>query len=493
VNVLLGTSGSNNGDYDLKGNRVQDCCGGTLGALIEDSTGRNYILSNNHVLARSDHANFGDSIVQPGLIDNNCAPLGVNSGIAPVATLTGWLPLSAKSTNADAALALVTSRTVEPSGSILELGTRQPDGTLSAAPPGISSTGGKGEAAQLALRVAKSGRTTGLTCGSITSIDLDISVDYYEDCGETRPYLTKTFTHQIGLSGNAFSDAGDSGSLIVDAANAEPVGLFFAGGLDGAGVSQGVASPVIDVLNELGALAGGSLSYSFVGTADHPVSCLSYGDNDAFTAQEQNLGPAESARLQSALAEAHALFNPSQGILGVASGKSSDRPGEAALLVYVDEAMNPSVPVTVSGVRTVPVATNAYSVAFGQAPRSSVRNSPIALPLSALAQAVSVKQAAASELMRRNPGFFAVGAGQSLDNPKEAALVIYVDRRRIPSQLPVAVRGVRTRYIFMDRMHVTRSWVAPNATPHCQAHPAVSQPDSMSSSNLLGPLELKSK
>ena len=149
-----------------------------------------------------------------------------------MASLTGWLPLSSKQTNADAAIAQVTSRAVDPGGSILELGGRQADGTLAAAPPGISSTGGRGEAASLDLQVAKSGRTTGLTCGGISAVDLDVTVDYYLDCAETRPYLTKTFTHQLGLSGNQFSDAGDSGALVVDAANAEPVGLYFAGGTD---------------------------------------------------------------------------------------------------------------------------------------------------------------------------------------------------------------------------------------------------------------------
>jgi len=85
--------------------------------------------------------------------------------------------------------------------------------------------GGKGEAAALELVVAKSGRTTGLTCGSISALALDVTVDYYLDCAETKPYLTKTFTNQLAISGNQFSDAGDSGSLVVDAANAEPVGL----------------------------------------------------------------------------------------------------------------------------------------------------------------------------------------------------------------------------------------------------------------------------
>ena len=93
------------------------------------------------------------------------------------------------------------------------------------------------------MRVAKSGRTTGLTCGSISAVSLDVSVDYYRDCAETKPYLTKLFTNQVAMSGDRFSDAGDSGALVVDANNAEPVGLFFAGGTDAAGVGQGVANP----------------------------------------------------------------------------------------------------------------------------------------------------------------------------------------------------------------------------------------------------------
>jgi len=488
--VLLGSSGGNNGDYDLKGNHVPDCCGGTLGSLIQDSTGRNYLLGNNHVLARSDHANVGDAIVQPGLIDNNCSPLGTGSGLTPVATLTGWLPLSAKSTNADAAIALVTSRAIDTAGNILELGSRQTDGTLAAAPPGVSSTGGKGEAPALALRVAKSGRTSGLTCGAVTALDLDVTVDYYEDCAETRPYLTKTFTHQMGLSGNAFSDAGDSGSLVVDATNAEPVGLFFAGGLDSAGVSQGVANPATEVLNELGAQAGGGLSYSFVGTADHPVSCLSYGDSTIAGAQEHSLSAAENARLQQAMGEARGLVNPSAGILGIAAGKSGDRPGEAAILVYVDGNLNPAIPATIDGIRTLPIATNAYAVAFGQAPHSPLHSAALpSLSSFALNQAIAVKQQTAHDLMRRNPAFFAVGVGQSLDNPREAALVVYVDRKRVPASLPATVQGLRTRYIFMDRLHVTRSYATPvQSTLHCMPHPAQSQPDRFDPLHMLRPL-----
>ena len=111
--IELGSSGGNNNDFDLNGNTIVDCCSGTLGSLIQDSSGRQYLLSNNHVLARSDHASVGDAIVQPGLIDNNCTPNGEGPGTVPVGSLTGWLPLNSNQTNADAAIAQVASRSVD--------------------------------------------------------------------------------------------------------------------------------------------------------------------------------------------------------------------------------------------------------------------------------------------------------------------------------------------------------------------------------------------
>jgi hypothetical protein len=475
--VQLGSSGGNNNDYDTQGNQIVDCCSGTLGALIRNSDNNQYLLSNNHVLARSDQASVGDAIVAPGLIDNNCTPWGEGPGALPVATLTGWLALSSNQTNVDAAIAQVASGAVDPSGSILELGARQADGMLAAAPPGVSSTGGKGENARLELTVAKSGRTTGLTCAGVSALNLDVRVDYFQDCAETKPYLTKTFTNQIAISGNRISDAGDSGALLVDAANAEPMGLYFAGGTDVSGVSQGVANPVSDVLSELSTQVGGGTSYTFVGTTDHAVSCLSYGDSTVSAAQARTLADSEIARAQQALSQARMLVNPSAGILGVATGKSNDHPGEAAVIVYVDENATVYAPATVDGMRTLVIPTNAHAVAFGSAPQTVSVSAAPALTATALNAATAVKQSVARGLMRRNPAFFGVGVGQSLDNPKEASLVIYVDRKRNPAELPQIVGSLRTRYVVMDRLHVTRSYAAP-AQPrlHCMPHPSAGQP-----------------
>lgn len=478
--VSLGGSGGDNEDFDTTTHSgqtyISDCCGGTLGALVKDANGNQYILSNNHVLARSDQASIGEAIVQPALIDNKpaCEPEGQGGNETPVGVLKGFVPIKSSSTDVDAAIASVNSGAVNTSGAILELGASQGNGTLAAAPPGTSSTGGKGESASLNMVVAKSGRTTGLTCASIAAVSLDVQVSYYTNCAETDPYYTKTFTNQIAIEGDQFSDAGDSGSLVVDTTNGEPVGLFFAGGVAG-GVSEGVANPASEVLSELGANVGGT-SYTFVGTTDHPVSCLNYGGTAA-AAQAGTLSGAEMDRTQQAMTDARSLVNPSTGIFGVATGKSSDRAGEGAVIVYVDPNKAVSVPSTLDGVRTEVIPATAQQVSMGTAPQSLLETGARpALPAAVLHQAITTQQQIAALLMKQTPAIFGVGVGQSLDNPQEAALVIYVDRHQVPSQLPQIIDGLRTRYVIMDRLHVTRSYLS--ATPtrsHCMAHPMASQ------------------
>jgi len=467
--AALGSSGGNAGDYDTRNGKVVDCCSGTLGALVEDAAGHKYILSNNHVLARSDQAKVGDQIVQPGMIDASCTP---GAG-ATVGTLRSWLPLSAASTNADAALAEPAPNAMDGAGSILEFGARQASGLLGAAPPGISSTGGRGEPARLDLRVAKSGRTTGLTCGGVTAIDVDVAVDYFRDCAETRSYRTKMFTHQIGLSGNRLSDAGDSGALVVDAANAEPVGLYFAGGRDVAGVAQGMATPSGEVLAELGAQQG--TSFTYVGAADHAVQCLDYGNATVTQAQAWALSRTQIARVRQALQAGKQLVNPAAGVLGVSMGKSSDRPGEAALLVYLAAGSTTLIPQTVAGVRTMVVTSDAQAVARGSAPLANAATGALPLPGQVIDHAVEIKRRTARGLMESTTAIFGIGVGQSLDNPREAALVLYVDRRRAVGELPQTLNGLRTRVIVMDRLHVTRSYATPGSLPdRCTASPVSS-------------------
>ena len=469
--ILLGASGGNNNDYDTQQGQIADCCGGTLGALIQNNSGTQYLLSCNHVLARSDQASTGEMIVQPGLIDDNCVPNGQGPGTTPVGVLTAWLALSSSTTNADAAIAQVDSGAVNTSGEILELGTLS-GGTLGAAPPGVSSTGGKGEPATMNMSVAKSGRTTGLTCASVSAINLDVQVSYYKDCAETEPYLTKPYTNQIAIEGNQFSDAGDSGSLVVDSTDAEPVGLFFAGGVASNNVDEGVANPVSDVLSELSSQQG--TTYTFVGTTDHPVSCLNYGNATLTAAQAVKLASAQVSRAQQASSVAEALVNPSAGILGVATGKSSDHAGEGTVIVYVDQSKTVTVPQTVDGVRTEVIPTSAQAVADDSAPTSVATAGLPPLSSAVINQAIASKKQIEPNLMKQNPAFFGIGVGQSLDNPKEASLVIYVDRRQVPATLAPTIAGLRTRYVIMDRLHVTRSYLTglAHAQSHCMPHPA---------------------
>jgi hypothetical protein len=154
------------------------------------------------------------------------------------------------------------------------------------------------------------------------------------------------------------------------------------------------------------------------------------------------------------------MVNPSAGILGIAPGKSTDQPGTAALIVYVDQSMAPAIPGSVEGVRTIVVPATARSVALGSAAAVPSATGLPALSPATISQAMAVKQQVAHRLMQQNPAFFGVGVGRSLDDPRQAALVIYVDREHMPGQLPTMISGLRTRYVVMNRLHVTRSYAA---------------------------------
>ena len=172
--------------------------------------------------------------MQPGLIDNNCTPNGDGAGTTQVGVLTTWLPLSSNTTNADAAIAQVNSGAVSPTGAILELGP--PQEQAACWPPRLPASlrrPARAKTPSVNMTVAKSGRTTGLTCANISAVNLYVEVSYFTNCDETTA-LPDQDLHQSDrqLKRNQFSDAGDSGSLVVDASDAEPVGLFFAGGSD---------------------------------------------------------------------------------------------------------------------------------------------------------------------------------------------------------------------------------------------------------------------
>ena len=125
--VELGTSGGNVNDSNISG-KTTICCGGTLGSLVTRG-GTQFILSNNHVLARSDTATVGEAIIQPGLIDAGLTAQTKcdKTQAITVANLSQFVNLeteskSASPANIDAAIAQVVPGKVDPSGNIFYLG-----------------------------------------------------------------------------------------------------------------------------------------------------------------------------------------------------------------------------------------------------------------------------------------------------------------------------------------------------------------------------------
>ncbi|MFO7447218.1 MAG: hypothetical protein R6W90_12690 [Ignavibacteriaceae bacterium] len=233
--IQLGTSGG--WGYDLANGY---CCGGTLGSLIS-SGGKQYILSNYHVLeadivagGNNRVAQTGDPVIQPGLIDISC---NINNS-QNVATLVKRSSLPGS--NVDAAIAEVIPNMVRTDGAILGIGT-------------LSSNT---VAAAINQAVKKSGRTTGLTRSKISGLNATISVSYENECAGGAAF-TKTFTGQIVISNKAskFLAGGDSGSLMVEDVTTNPraIGLLFAGSS-----SSAIANPINQVLSFFGATMVGN-------------------------------------------------------------------------------------------------------------------------------------------------------------------------------------------------------------------------------------------
>jgi hypothetical protein len=162
--IKLGTSGSN-----VKDINASFCCTGTLGSLVKDSSGKLYILSNNHVLALSNAGVSGQAIMQRGYTDT--VPVCSKTGTINVANLSKFVKLNFTCGNnkVDAAIAKVISGQVSANGTILQLQV----GTVSATTVAPS----------IGLKVEKSGRTTGFTKSSIGAINVTATVTGYGACG----------------------------------------------------------------------------------------------------------------------------------------------------------------------------------------------------------------------------------------------------------------------------------------------------------------------
>jgi hypothetical protein len=170
IPVELGSSGGN--AHDFVNNTAKNtitCCGGTLGSLVTRG-GLQYILSDNHILARSDGATVGDAIVQPGLIDTTTC---TTAGTTTVANLSQFSNLQASpSPNIDAAIAQVVAGKVDPAGKIIYLGATTDSNGVPVADAPQGGTGLPASSVAVGRPVAKSGRSTGLTFTTVEATNI---------------------------------------------------------------------------------------------------------------------------------------------------------------------------------------------------------------------------------------------------------------------------------------------------------------------------------
>jgi hypothetical protein len=323
--IKLGTSGGSVNDIS-----TLFCCGGTLGSLVKrDST--TYILSNNHVLARSGIAATGEDIVQAGLIDNGCSSTGLNR----VADYAGNIvPLG--TANVDTALAQVRAGQVDSTGFILGIG-------VPCASPQTPTVG---------LSVKKAGRTTGLTTGTIQALNVSATIQYQRGCN-TGTRFNVTYTNQVSVTPGTFSGGGDSGSLILSSTN-HPVALLFAGSS-----AVTIGNPIQSVIN---AYQAGGHTFSFVGAA-----CKDATDESLLTGAlpfEVDFAKTVQQRYQADL-----FSRP--GVLGVGVGKTDDKAAttETAIIVYVQStkggAMPRNFPTELDGVKVRLIPTDPFVARSG--------------------------------------------------------------------------------------------------------------------------------
>lgn len=437
--ILLGTSGGNQNDSQTSGGLIT-CCGGTLGSLVTRG-GTQFILSNNHVLARSDLGALGENIIQPGLVDARCG-LGAFSTVANLSQFynleSGSLP------KIDAAIAQAVSNGVNPTGNILYLGATTDANNV---PVAGAPNAGSGVTVAVGRLVAKSGRSTGLTCSTVLATNVTVSVQYQKGCGSGTTF-TEMFANQVDVSGGGFSAPGDSGSLIVTEDTADPVALLFAGSdLDSVG------NPVSQVLNFF---ASGGNAVTFVGGGAHlVVGCtLPKAPARVVTTWPTSAPTREAIARALTILDAQApelMAHPEVQAVGV--GASLDHPGEASIVFFVAKGQPyAEIPAVVEGIQTRIIEGDLFEQRGLLSPEQTTsleQSSPApqevyALSESEFARAKAVHTAHVEEWMSK-AGVQGFGIGSSADSPGEAALLIFLIRGVAHEPIPPLIEGLRTR------------------------------------------------
>ena len=214
---------------------------GTVGCVVTRN-GKPFLLSNNHVLAMLNAGQAGDAVLQPGPIDGGTL-------LDAVGTLSDYIPLrfldevvtpppqEPPAEEPKGCAALIGSifgavsqvnqpTTAQPAQlnspiyNYVDAALAELAGTVEYSPD-IVDVGGPplgATAPTLAMRLIKSGRTTGLTQGTVIQFAVTVDVKYGE--------RTARFANQIMAT--PLSQPGDSGSLVMDYER-NAVGLLFSG------------------------------------------------------------------------------------------------------------------------------------------------------------------------------------------------------------------------------------------------------------------------
>ncbi len=436
--IQFGTSGGNRNDVSNN-----SCCSGTLGSLVTRG-GTQYILSNNHVLACTDASSgctVGSSIIQPGLVDTRCG----QGAFSTVGQLSAFYNLeTGTAPKIDAAIAQAAAGAVDTNGNVLFLGATTDANNVPL--PGAPHAG-SGVSAAINMAVAKSGRSTGLTCSTVLATTTTVSVKYQKGCG-TGTMFSETFTNQVDIAGGGFSAPGDSGSLIVKQNTADPVALLYAGS-----DTDSVGNPVAQVLSFF---QSGGNGVTFVGGATHQViGCtLPLKPTSAILALPASTASQEALQMAIAVRDAHSpeLFgHPEVQAAGV--GESYDNPNEAAILLFVTKGQpRTNLPQIVDGVRTRIIEREILPQRGMLSIEDSARLEESS-PSPQMAHSVSeseysraqVVHAARVDEWMKQPGVQGFGITSSVDSPGEAALMIFLIRGAAHPAIPPVIDGVRTR------------------------------------------------
>jgi hypothetical protein len=432
--IKLGTSGGNTLDINGTG-----CCIGTLGSLINRG-GSFFILSNNHVLDRSGNGNANEAIDQPGptqcfSLPRTVANLTQGAAIKPtngndsVGCQGSTAPICGKSpSNVDAAIAAVAVGQVDTSGTILDLGAAGPT-SIADAPPSATLAG----PATPGQAVAKSGRTSGLTCSTVQSIGGPVRVSYDSACGGSVAF-DATFQSQIIINGGSFIRPGDSGSLLITSDTARPMGLLYA-----AGDTSAVANPIADVISAFTQAGPPVVTPTIVGGPDHSVSCAptaSLASTQVPASGTSTLTPSQRQTVAAVRERNARVLMSDAAIKSVEVGASADNPKEGALLIQVSGATKSPVPATIEGVRTRLLSSTAAGVP------------PITQD--AIKSSLTILHAHQDSYMAQR-GIQGMGVGRSDDNPAETAIVIYTITGVAHDAIPAAIDGVRTKVVEGSR------------------------------------------